>query len=83
MAKRTFEKYSSFISVTVIEYSEKKQLKGGKCFLAYNSSFQGYQDRNSKELVTSHPNSRTNKSAFMTTCLLVFFLYCYMVHDPA
>lgn len=71
------QKCSSFITVSVIKYPDKRQVRGGRHFLSYSESES--QGRKANGLIISTSKIR-NK--YMHASCLTFFLHSYAVQDP-
>lgn len=69
-----FGDFSSFISVAVKKYSDKKQQREKRVYLSYNSRLQtsvwGTSRQELTWLVTSQPQSEQRKERILAECLL-------------
>lgn len=82
----------TFIYVSVIKYPDKKTSQGIKGLFSlmipgHSRSAQGRQDRNYKQVITSHPQSRAEKNEHVYIHLLVCWcsaqsLLSYTIQKP-
>lgn len=71
------QKCSSFITVAVIKYPDKKQVRGGRHFPSYSES-----ECQGRKLTGYIISTSKIRNKYMHASCLTFFLHSYTVQDP-